>query len=116
MAGGEPGDPPRGRGLRARVARRAAAREESRAARARESAAHQAPGGTAEHPIDIDSPAAIEARALSKACPTCLGARLLTSHDAETIDGQRLRLVRLHCPRCGVESTIFFRLANPAIH
>lgn len=106
-------DAPR-RGLRARVSRRREAREEERAAAARESDARRAHGGSPELPIEIDSPAAIEARALSQPCPRCLGSRQLVSHDAETVDGVRLRVARLRCPRCGTEQRTWFRIA-PAV-
>ncbi|MFM8412900.1 MAG: hypothetical protein ACKOCT_21820 [Alphaproteobacteria bacterium] len=115
MADGDQGGSGRG-GLRARAAGRRAAREQERGARARESDARRAHGGTPELPIEIDSPAAIEARALTLACPRCLGSRLLVSHDAETVDGERLRVVRLRCPRCGTETPVWFRLISASIH
>ncbi|MFM7736037.1 MAG: hypothetical protein ACKPBU_08690 [Alphaproteobacteria bacterium] len=115
MVDGDQGGSGRG-GLRARAARRRAAREEEREARTRESDARRAHGGTPELPIEIDSPAAIEARALTLACPRCLGSQLLVSHDAETVDGERLRVVRLRCPRCGTEQAVWFRIATVSWH
>lgn len=113
----EPGDPSGGRGgLRARAARRRAAREEEREAQARESDARRARGGTPGLPIEIDSSAAIEARALSLPCPRCTGSRRLVSHDAETVEGERLRVVRLACPRCGTEQRVWFRLFARPLH
>lgn len=108
--------PARGGGLRARASRRRAEREEEKAARQRESDARRAHGGTPELPIEIDSSAAIEARALSQPCPRCLGSRLLVSHDAEVVDGERLRVARLHCPRCGTEQRTWFRIAANMLH
>jgi len=75
-----------------------------------------APGGSAERPIEIDSPALVEVRAEAKPCPLCGGSLKLEEHAAETIDGARLRVAKVACVSCGVRRDIYFRLDEPLLH
>jgi hypothetical protein len=68
------------------------------------------PGGTPDHPIEVDTPAVIDVMAEQKPCPLCEGALRLLEHAAETIDGERLRVAHVTCTSCGIPREIYFRL------
>jgi len=97
-------------------ARRAQARAREQLARELERLASLEPGGAPERPIDIDSPALVEMRAVASTCPLCSGAVKLEEHAARTIDGARLRVATVSCTSCGARRERYFRLVAPSVH
>jgi hypothetical protein len=81
----------------------------------REKLARLAPGGEPARPLVVESPAVIELRATGEPCIQCEGAVALVSHDADTVDGELLRVVTVRCRTCGTPRTLWFRveLARP---
>ncbi|HET9933211.1 MAG TPA: hypothetical protein VFQ35_21050 [Polyangiaceae bacterium] len=69
-------------------------------------------GGSPGRPIEVGSASVIEAYALSMRCPRCDGAHELREHLAVTLEGARLREVRLVCRQCGSRRSLFFRLRD----
>lgn len=67
-------------------------------------------GGTPARPIEVASASVIEPHALSMPCPRCDGTHDLVEHAAITVDGVRLREVRLACRQCGSRRAVYFRL------
>jgi hypothetical protein len=67
-------------------------------------------GGSPERPIEIDSPAVVDIRAVSKPCPLCEGSLKLDEHAAVELDGERLRVASVTCTQCGAGRSIYFRL------
>jgi hypothetical protein len=98
--------------LDVRRARRARA---AQAEAAKEIAALEAaePGGTVENAIAVESPAVVESRASMLPCAICRGPVRVMEHAAETIEGRRVRVVRVLCPQCGISRTAYFRLIVP---
>jgi hypothetical protein len=78
---------------------------------AREQLAKLEPGGAPGRPIDVESASQVEVRALSMPCLRCDGPYRLDEHTAEPIEGQYLRVLRVHCGHCGAPRTLFFRVA-----
>jgi hypothetical protein len=95
---------------RPRTERREAARSQEKLARAREKLARLEPGGSPERPIALESASQVEVHAGSLRCARCDGALRVDEHLARTLGDQRLRLVRLVCPRCGARRDAWFRL------
>jgi hypothetical protein len=95
----------------ARNLRREAARAGEKLARDRQRLARLEEGGDAERPIEVESASQIEPHALSLACLRCEGPNRLEEHAAATVEGERLRLVRLVCARCGTRRELWFRIA-----
>jgi hypothetical protein len=102
------------KGPRARAERRAQARAQEKLARDRERLARLEPGGTPERPIDLESASQVEVHARALRCLRCDGDLRLDEHLAPAVHGQRLRLARVSCPRCGSGREVWFRLA-PAL-
>ena len=100
---------------RARTDRREATRAAEKLARQREKLALLDPGGTPERPIDVTTAAVIEPHARAEPCLRC-GERAarVAEHEAREIDGSRLRVVRIACPRCGAGRTLYFRIVQPS--
>jgi hypothetical protein len=95
---------------RPRTARREAARSKEKLARAREKLARLEVGGSPERPILLESASQVEVHASSLRCTSCDGELRVDEHLARTIADQRLRLVRLVCPRCSARRDAWFRL------
>ncbi len=72
-------------------------------------------GGSPENPIEIASPAQVDARAEATACPLCEARLKLDEHTAATIGEERLRLAACRCTGCGVPRTLYFRLRSPLL-
>ncbi|PRQ07707.1 hypothetical protein ENSA7_26970 [Enhygromyxa salina] len=72
--------------------------------------ADQLPGGDPSRAIVVDSPAVIDRHAERWPCPVCNGSVRCEHHRAELIAGQRQRVARVHCPRCGFERDVYFVL------
>ncbi|HEY4015650.1 MAG TPA: hypothetical protein VGM06_20060 [Polyangiaceae bacterium] len=104
-----------GKRLRPRAERRQAARSEDRIARGRERLARLDPGGVPERPIDVESASQIEPHAAATACLRCEGANRLKEHAAEIVGGDRLRIVRMECARCGTKRDLWFRIMTPLL-
>lgn len=96
---------------RARTERRDAARQSAKLSADREKLFVREPGGNAAQPIEVDSASVIESRAEGTPCPRCDGEHQVTEHLAVTVDGHRLREVRLQCRKCGSRRSMWFRLA-----
>ncbi len=75
--------------------------------------APQHEGGAPDWPIRVDSAARIEPRAGRERCSRCGAEVRVGDHEARLVAGRRLRLVQLHCRRCGGEQALWFALAEP---
>ena len=95
---------------RPRTERREAARAKEKLARDREKLARLEAGGSPERPIALESASQVEGHASSLRCTRCDGDLRVEEHLARTVGDQRLRLVRLVCPRCGGRRDAWFRL------
>jgi hypothetical protein len=99
-----------GKKPRPRTERREAVRAKEKLARVREKLARLEAGGSPERPIPLESASQVEVHASSLRCTTCDGDLRIEEHLARTIGDQRLRLVRLVCPRCGARRDAWFLL------
>jgi DNA-directed RNA polymerase subunit RPC12/RpoP len=99
---------------RSRTARREQKRALEKAAALREKLFGLSPGGTAERPLDVVSPATIEPHVGSVECPRCGGRLMLDEHAAVTVSGSRLREARLRCTGCGSRRSLWFRIVPGA--
>lgn len=97
--------------LSARAERRDLARAAVKLADGRDCLARLERGGAPERPIEVESSSQIEPQALTMACSRCGGAARLDEHAAQTVEGARLRVARMACPRCGASRSIWFRIA-----
>jgi hypothetical protein len=100
----------------ARAARRARARVQKGLAGDLERVARLAPGGAPDRPLEVESPTQVEPIAEGTACPLCQGALRLRDHAAETHEGVRLRVAHVRCTACGVDRSLYFRLATTAVN
>ena len=96
-----------------RAERRAAERAQAKLARARGRLADLEDGGGAARPIEVESASQVEIDARARPCTRCAAEVQVVEHTAETIDGARLRLARVRCPRCGNERIYYYRLGSP---
>lgn len=94
----------------ARTERRARERAAGKLARQRQLLARLEAGGSPERPLELASAAQVEPRAENEPCLVCDGAVRTVEHRAETVDGRRLRVALVRCPKCGAERTLYFRL------
>lgn len=70
-------------------------------------------GGAPERPIEVESASVIETTAASSPCVACDGRVRVEEHQARTLDGvpvRVVRVVRVRCGRCGHERTTYFRI------
>ena len=95
-----------------RAERRALARSAARLARGREKLASLEAGGSPERPIEVESASQIEPHALALTCLRCDGPNRLEEHAAESVDGERLRVVRMTCARCAARRAVWFRIVR----
>jgi hypothetical protein len=98
--------PPR----RPRAERRELARDAAKLARERVRLARLEPGGAPERPIDVPSASVIEVRARGMPCAACGGEVRVEDHEARTLAGVPLRLVRVLCPQCGGRRIVHFQV------
>jgi hypothetical protein len=110
----------RGRGSsgRPRSERREQARARLKLGRDREKLARLEAGGAPERPAVVESASQIEPHALAQSCFFCIdgggaGSLRLDEHAALEHDGERLRIVRMHCAQCGARREMWFRIARP---
>ena len=94
-----------------RTERRARERELRRLVRDRERLAELEPGGSAERPIDIASPAVIEGRVGSLRCPQCDGNYAIDDHQSAS---PGVRVVSVTCRMCRTSRQYWFRLGSSA--
>jgi len=94
---------------RERTERRAHERDLRKQVRDRERLAGLLPGGSAERPITIDSPAVIEIRVRAMPCPQCAGELRLDEHTAPS---SGLREAKATCTQCHVSRSLWFRLGS----
>ena len=95
---------------RARTQRREAERALSKLQAAREQLFRLDPGASPERPLDVPSPALVEAQAQSMPCPRCEGTHDVLEHLALTRGEVRLREARLRCRQCGSLRSLWFRI------
>jgi len=76
----------------------------------REKLLRLSPGGSAERPLDIVSPALVEPHVRGVECPRCRAQVLLEEHAAVTVSGARLREARVRCSACGSRRSLWFRV------
>lgn len=79
-------------------------------AAARTVTALDAAGTLPEHPLVVDSAAAVEPRAESIPCPVCDGPRHVDQHATEALSGHRLRRLTMRCGSCGRHGELYFRI------
>ena len=77
---------------------------------ARERLARLEPGGTPTRPIDVESASQIEVRAESTPCLRCQGPNRIDEHTAEHLEGERVRVLRVHCHHYGARRVMYFRV------
>lgn len=108
-----------------RTARRVRERAARGLVRDRERLAALVPGGSAERPIAVDSPAVIDSRVGSMRCPQCEGAYVIDDHAApprvtdpagprSAAPAAALRRVDVTCRLCHVSRALWFRLGSAA--
>ncbi len=97
-----------------RARRRADARAAEKLARDRERLARLEPGGDPTRPVSVESASQVEPHALALECLRCGGPNRLEEHAAVTADGERLRLAKMNCARCGARRQVWFRI-SPAL-
>ncbi len=68
------------------------------------------PGGSAERPRPIASPAQVEPIAAATPCPLCAEPLRLDAHEACVVGQELLRVARLRCTACGIRRALFFRV------
>jgi len=94
-----------------RTERRARERAARGLVRDRERLAHLEPGGSAERPIEVMSPAVIEPRVRSMRCPQCAGEYTISDHQSPSSGLRRIAVV---CRICHVPRQLWFRLGSSA--
>ena len=97
--------------MSARSERRSRERAADKLARDRERLAYLEPGGDRARPLEVESASQVEPHALALPCLACDGPNRLEEHAAVTVNGDRLRVARLACPRCGTRRDVWFRIA-----
>jgi hypothetical protein len=76
----------------------------------REQAAAALPGGAAEHPIDVATPAVIEVKARATPCPQCGGELQLEGDRAHPTPRGLLRELAVSCRLCHARRALWFRV------
>lgn len=99
--------------FRKRTERRANERDARKIAAQREKLFAMSDGGSAAHPLRVDSASLVEPRALATRCPRCEGALTLVEHNAVALDGALLRAAKMKCSQCASPWTIWFRIERP---
>ncbi|MFO0618296.1 MAG: hypothetical protein U0414_37225 [Polyangiaceae bacterium] len=102
--------------LRPNAAKRAADRDAERARKDLERLDALAEGATPARAIELVSPSEVEVRAEALPCPVCGGRLRMVSHDAETIDGRRVRVARTRCETCRAPRVRYFRIGGALLN
>lgn len=97
--------------LSGRAQRRQDERAAEKLADARERLALLEAGGVAARPLQVTSASQVEPHALALPCLRCDGAQRLDEHAAVTVNGERLRVARTTCARCGTPRETWYRIA-----
>jgi hypothetical protein len=99
---------------RARTDRRESERDAAKLARSRMKLAALEAGGAHDRPIEVASASIIEPHASSMPCAACGAEGLrVDEHVAVTLeDSRRLRIVHVHCRRCGTRREVYFRIGT----
>jgi hypothetical protein len=103
---------------RARTERREAERAAVKLVQARMKLASIELGGAPDRPIEAMSASTVELRAASLPCLGCdAESTRVDEHAAVTVPDSSgtpryLRVVRVHCPRCGVRRDVYFRITT----
>ncbi len=74
------------------------------------------PGGTPGRPIEVVSASVVELAALDRECIGCGGQPKLVDHTVIADPDRSLRAVRVRCPRCDTQRTLFVEIVRPAIN
>jgi hypothetical protein len=101
------------RTLGTNAAKRAADREATRDRRTLERIDALDEGATPERAIEVTSPSEVEIRAEFIPCPICGGRLRVEAHEAETVDGLRVRVARMICGTCRTPRVRYFRVGAP---
>ena len=101
---------------RSRTVRREAQRVDAKMARMRSRLADLEEGGSPERPIEVIASSQIEVRAEAIECPICAGSQKVQEHEAETIQGRRLRVVDMKCRHCGAPRRYFFEIVGRTLN
>lgn len=104
------------RKLRPRTLARNLERAEHQLHRDKLKLAALSPGGSPQRPIELESASVVEARAASFACVVCDQSCHVTSHEALTASGERLRRVEVACSRCATRRFLYFRVVGSALN
>jgi len=95
---------------RSRTIRREAERRADALGRDRERLFAASTGGSAAHPVLVESASVVEARARAVPCPRCEGEHAVVEHASINGPFGRLREAKLRCRRCASTRSMFFRL------
>jgi len=99
-------------GLRAARARRDAHRE----ADARTEAALATPGATPEDPLEVDTASVVEPVAARGPCVVCGEPVRAEDHAVRPGGDEPLRVVTVHCRRCGHRRPVYVRIRDARLH
>jgi len=104
------------RPIAARARAERARRTTQHAIDARVEAALVARGATPERPIEVSSASVVESHASGASCVSCESAMVVEDHSVETHEGEPLRVVALHCRRCGAKRSLYVRIVSKLLH
>lgn len=90
--------------------------EAEQEAQARLEAVMKRPGLLPDHPLVLDSAAAVEPRAETEPCPICEGRLHVDTHDVDEHGPDRLRKLVMRCGDCGRKSTLYARIEAPTVN
>jgi hypothetical protein len=68
------------------------------------------PGGAADRPLRVESPAEIEPRVEREPCPWCAGTVRVDGHEATEHDDRLLRRIIAKCTGCGRDVVTWFHV------
>lgn len=104
----------------ARTLAREAIRADEKTATARQKLWLLERGGSPGRPLEVESAAVIEPRAVAMPCPRCGGELRVRDHEAKVLDaegretssdrGTPLRVLTLACFQCGTPQRAYFRV------
>lgn len=99
-------------GVRAAKARRDAERE----ADSRTEAALATPGATPEDPLEVDTASVVEPVAANAPCVVCGEPVRPEDHAVRPVGDEPLRVVTVHCRRCGHRRPVYVRIRDARLH
>ena len=104
------------RGLRPGVRAAKARRDADREADARTEAALATPGATPEAPIEVETASVVEPMAARGRCVVCGEPVRAEDHSVQPIGDEPLRVVTVHCRRCGHRRPVYVRIRDARLH